>query len=114
MGIQKRSPEARTADREAGLGLVEAVVAGVIILIAAAGIFRVLDYAARQNTSAAQSWAQVESAMTDWSQTTVPVSVTQSVAVTVSGLTTGQQVENVSVAETASGNAPYGWWRSSP
>jgi Tfp pilus assembly protein PilV len=114
MVIQKRFLKVRTADKEAGIGLVEAIIAAAIIVIAAVGIFKVLDYAARQNTSAAQSWAQVESAMTDWSQSTVPVSIAQTVSVTVSGATTGQQTESVSVAETASGSTPYGWWRSEP
>jgi Tfp pilus assembly protein PilV len=105
MGIQKRF------QNEAGVGLVEAMIAAAIIAIAAVGIFSVLDYAAQQNISATQSWASVESAMTAWSQTPVKVNVSQSVAITVSG-SIGQQTESVPVAETASGNAPYGWWKA--
>lgn len=98
---------------ETGVGLVEAMIAAAIIAIASVGIFSVLEYANQQNTSTAISWGSVQSAMTAWSQTSVAVSTSQSVAITVSGAT-GQQSENVSVAETASGNNPYGWWRSTP
>ncbi len=98
---------------EAGVGLVEALIAAAIIAIAAVGIFSVLVYANQQNNSSAQSWAAMQSAMVAWAQTPVTVSATQSVAVTVSG-PTGEHTESVPVAETASGSAPYGWWRSAP
>lgn len=100
---------------ESGIGLVEVLVAAAIIVIAATGIFSVLNYANYQNAVSAQSWTAVQSAMTAWGQTPVSVSTTQSVAVTVSG-STGQQAESVPIAETASagGQTPYGWWRSAP
>lgn len=100
---------------ELGIGLVEALVAAAIIVIAATGIFSVLNTANRQNVVSAQSWTAVQSAMTAWGQTPVSVSVTQSVAVTVSG-STGQQAESVPIGETASagGQTSYGWWQSAP
>ena len=98
---------------EAGVGLVEALIAAAIVAIAAVGIFSVLEYANQQNNSSAQSWAAMQSTMVAWAQTPVTVSATQSVAVTVSG-PTGKQTESVPVAETASGSALYGWWRSAP
>ncbi len=114
MGKQKHFREPCGADvhrTDAGVGLVESMIAAAIIAIAAVGIFSVLNYAAQQNISAAQSWASVESAMTAWSQTPVLVKTKQSVAIIVAG-PTGQQTESVPVAETASGQASYGWWRS--
>ena len=110
-GHAGKGPSVRRA--EAGVGLVEALIAAAIIAIAAVGIFSVLVYANQQNNSSAQSWTAMQSAMVAWAQTPVTVSATQSVAVTVSG-STGKQTESVAVAETASGNAPYGWWRSAP
>ncbi|MBU2765857.1 hypothetical protein HAP94_06525 [Acidithiobacillus ferrivorans] len=111
MGKQKRFR--KIADNEAGVGLVEAMIAAAIIAIASVGIFSALEYANQQNISTTLSWGSVQSAMTAWSQTPVAVSTSQAVAITVSGAT-GQQTESVPVAETASGNDPYGWWRSAP
>jgi Tfp pilus assembly protein PilV len=116
MGKQKhfrKSCENAVRRADAGVGLVEAMIAAAILAIAAVGIFSVLDYSAQQNISATQSWDSVQAAMTAWSQTPVAVNTQQSVAITVSGAT-GQQTESVPVAETASGKAPYGWWRSAP
>jgi Tfp pilus assembly protein PilV len=107
------APSKGAANTEAGVGLIEAMIAAAIIAIAAVGIFSVLNFANQQNISAAQSWGSVQSAMTAWSQTPVTVNTQQSVAITVSGVT-GSQTESVPVAETASGAASYGWWRSAP
>lgn len=100
-------------NNDAGIGLVEAMVTMALVAIAAAGIFSVLEYANQQNIATVISWNSVQSAMAAWTQTPVAANTQQSVAVTVSGAT-GQGTEDVPVAETASGSASYGWWRSAP
>ena len=102
--------------QERGMGLVDALVAMVLILIASMAIFGGITFFARVNTASAINQSAVQLAMSAWTSTPVsvasPTAVTQSYDVSVNvdytAATSGAQSESVPVAMTESGTDD-GW-----
>lgn len=115
MHIAWRGGLALPRDRtELGAGLVEALVAMVVILIASAAIFGGLAWMARTNTASAISLSSAQSAMNAWANgaATSPTASTYSESLVVDvhyvAATSGTQSVAVPVSMTESGNG-YGW-----
>lgn len=101
---------------ERGMGLVEVLVAMVIILIASMAIFGGILYFAQTNAASATSLNSVQAAMSAWTSTSVaaasPTTKTISydipIQVHYAAATSGTQSESIPAALAESGNS-YGW-----
>ena len=102
--------------KERGMGLVDVLIALVIILIASLAIFGGITYFAQANTASAINLNSVQAAMSAWTSTPAttvsPTASTQSYNISVNvnyvATTSGTQSESIPVALAESGTN-YGW-----
>lgn len=102
--------------KERGMGLVDVLIALVIILLASLAIFAGITYFAQANTASAINLTSVQAAMSAWTSTPTttvsPTASTQSYNISVNvnyvAATSGTQSESIPVALAESGSN-YGW-----